>query len=201
MPMIVSCSQCGQSLPDDAQGELCTKCTAKFAVQLVNLGEASTLDNQIMDGQSIAHYRIIGKLGEGGMGEVYRARDTRLDGEVAIKVLPPEIADGPQRRMRFLREAKAASALNHPNVCTIYEVSETDEGEPFIAMEYLRGQTLASLARQKPLESEQVVNIGIQIADALDAAHQAGMIHTFIAPHKVSAKSGMGGSEERASEV
>jgi serine/threonine protein kinase/Tfp pilus assembly protein PilF len=134
---------------------------------------------------SIAHYKVTSKLGQGGMGEVYRATDTKLGRDVAIKILPPEIADNPQRRMRFLREAKAASALNHPNVCTIYEVGETDDGLPFIAMEYLPGQTLESLARQKPLEDEQVVDIGIQIADALDAAHQAGIVHRDIKPANI----------------
>lgn len=136
-------------------------------------------------GTTISHYRITAKLGQGEMGEVYRATDTKLDREVAIKILPPEIAGSPQRRMRFLREAKAASALTHPNVCTICEVGETEEGQPFIAMEYLPGQTLESFVKRKPLEKGAVVDLAIQIADALDAAHQAGIVHRDIKPANI----------------
>ncbi|MCF7763610.1 MAG: serine/threonine protein kinase [Verrucomicrobia bacterium] len=138
-----------------------------------------------MIGTTITHYQITAKLGQGGMGAVYRATDTKLDREVAIKILPPKIADSPQRRKRFLREAKAAAALNHPHVCTIYEVGETEGGQPFIAMEYLPGQTLESFAKQKPLENEALVDLAIQIADALDAAHQAGVVHRDIKPANI----------------
>jgi TolB-like protein/Tfp pilus assembly protein PilF/predicted Ser/Thr protein kinase len=138
-----------------------------------------------MINKTIAHYRITAKLGQGGMGEVYRATDTKLDRDVAIKVLPQEICDDPARRKRFLKEAKAASSLNHPNVCTIYEVGETEDGQPFLAMEFLPGQTLDLLAENKPLENEKVVDIGSQIADALDAAMQAGIIHRDIKPANI----------------
>jgi len=135
--------------------------------------------------QTIAHYRITAKLGQGGMGEGYRATDTKLDREVAIKILPQEISDDPVRRKRFIREAKAACALNHPHVCVIYEVSETEDGCPFIAMEFLPGQTLDLLPTNKPLDDESVVEIGSQIADALDAANEAGIIHRDIKPANI----------------
>ncbi len=138
-----------------------------------------------MINSTIAHYRITAKIGQGGMGEVYRATDTKLDREVAIKILPQEICDDPARRKRFLYEAKAASSLNHPHVCVIYEVSETDDGRPFIAMEFLPGQTPDLLPRDKTLDDESVVEIGSQIADALDAANQAGIIHRDIKPANV----------------
>jgi len=138
-----------------------------------------------MINQTIAHFRITSKLGQGGMGEVYRATDTKLDREVAIKILPQEISDDPIRRKRFIKEAKAASALNHPHVCVIYEVNETEDGCPFIAMEFLPGQTLDLLPANKPLDDETVVEIGSQIADALDAANQAGIIHRDIKPANI----------------
>ena len=135
--------------------------------------------------QTIAHYRITSKLGQGGMGEVYRATDTKLDREVAIKILPVEISDDADRRRRFIKEAKAASSLNHPHVCTIYEVGETDDGQPFIAMEFLPGQTLGDFAGGKPLDNEKIVAIGAQIADALDAAHEVGIVHRDIKPENI----------------
>lgn len=135
-----------------------------------------------MIGTCLAQYRITAKIGEGGMGEVYRAMDTQLGREVAIKVLPPEIADDPKRRARFLREARAASVLNHPNVCTLYEIGQAANGRPFLVMEYLQGQTLATALGNDPMGHEQIVELGIQVADALHAAHQAGVIHRDIKP-------------------
>ena len=138
-----------------------------------------------MTNQTITHYRITAKLGQGGMGEVYRATDTKLDRDVAIKILPEEISQDPDRRRRFIKEAKTASSLNHPHVCTIYEVGETDDGQPFIAMEFLPGQTLGDFAGGKPLDNEKIVAIGAQIADALDAAHSAGIVHRDIKPENI----------------
>ena len=138
-----------------------------------------------MINSTITHYRITAKLGQGGMGEVYRATDTKLDRDVAIKILPGEISQDADRRKRFIKEAKAASSLNHPHVCTIYEVSETADGQPFIAMEFLPGQTLADFAGGKPLDNEKIVAIGTQIADALDAAHSAGIVHRDIKPENI----------------
>jgi serine/threonine protein kinase len=137
-----------------------------------------------MIGRTVSHFEILEKLGEGGMGVVYKARDTHLERFVALKVLPPERVADAERKRRFVQEAKAASALNHPNIITIYDIS-SEGGVDFIAMEYVAGKTLDELIPRKGMRLNKALKVAVQIAEALVAAHAAGIIHRDLKPGNV----------------
>src|SRR6266404_2930924 len=127
--------------------------------------------------QMISRYQVIRRLGEGGMGEVLLAQDTRLDRPVALKLMSSELAKDPALRKRFETEARAASSLNHPNIGVIFEVGDSEDGRPFLAMEYIEGQTLDALVLQRRLKIKEIIAIGCQVAEALSAAHARGIVH------------------------
>src|ERR1700675_4943760 len=135
-------------------------------------------------GAKLGPYEVLGPLGAGGMGEVYRARDTRLERTVAIKILPSQLSSDPDRRQRFEREAKTISSLNHPHICVLYDVGHQD-GMDYLVMECLEGETLARRLEKGPLSLEQVLKFGAQIADALDKAHRSGVVHRDLKPGNI----------------
>src|SRR5687768_13396819 len=150
-----------------------------------NAGETLATDPPGLIGKSIAHYKIISLLGKGGMGEVYLAQDTRLGRKVALKLLPLPLSKDKDRLRRFEREARSASALNHPNVCVVHEIGETPDGRRFIAMEYINGLTLRQRLLKGPLTLTESIDIALQSASALAAAHEAGVVHRDIKPENM----------------
>ena len=153
------------------------------AAELLDKSVASLPD---MIGKTIAHYRVVEKLGEGGMGVVYKARDTHLGRFVALKVLPPEKTADPERKRRFVQEAKSASALNHPNIVTIHDIGSAD-GIDFIAMEYISGKTLHALVPRRGMRLGEALKIAVQVADALAASHAAKIVHRDLKPGNIMA--------------
>jgi serine/threonine-protein kinase len=138
-----------------------------------------------MIGKTISHYKILEKLGGGGMGVVYKAQDLKLDRFVALKFLPPHLTTSEEEKQRFIHEAKAASALDHNNICTIYEIDETDDGQLFICMAFYEGETLDKRIQEKPLPIEDAIDIVIQIAQGLAKAHEKGIVHRDIKPANI----------------
>src|SRR5271169_2058757 len=163
------------------EGELPSSFLASPALTQIGANLGSSTNGMLVAGTKLGPYEVVALIGAGGMGEVYRARDTRLDRTVAVKVIPAHLSSDPERRLRFEREARAISSLQHPNICTLHDVGSQD-GMDYLVMEYLEGETLADRLRKKSLSLDQILKIGMEVAEGLDKAHRAGIIHRDLKP-------------------
>jgi serine/threonine protein kinase len=177
--LAIKCPKCHSENPKTAT--FCVDCGTRLAsYEDISVSVTKTLISPVPEGSSVAgRYRILEKLGEGGMGVVYKAEDTRLKRTVALKFMPPELARDSEAKERFVREAQAAAALSHPNICTIHEIDE-EKGRSFITMEYIQGQSLQELIKTGPQSINKVLDIAVQVAEGLDEAHKKGVVHRDI---------------------
>ncbi len=178
-----NCRTCGTAIPAHAAGGMCSSCLLEVGLQRQD-AESSVPPDEPTVGERFSRYRIDEALGRGGMGVVYKARDEQLGRDVALKFLPDDVAQNPEVLERFRREARAASSLDHPNICTIFDVGG-DEERPFIVMQLLDGATLKQRIEGKSLPISDVIDLGVQIADGLAAAHEKGIVHRDIKPANV----------------
>ena len=180
---ISQCGNCGTELaPSQAEG-LCPRCLMELAIFDAG-GAVDSILGLIASGDRVGPYEIVSLISRGGMGEVYRARDTRLDRTVAIKLLSPGVVENVARRERFEREARAISSLNHPHICALHDVGQQN-GIDYPVMEYLEGETLAARLKKGPLPADQVLQYAIQITDALDTAHKHAVVHRDLKPGNI----------------
>jgi len=180
--MTIHCYKCQSENPHDSK--FCGECGATLKPSSVTKTFQTPLREINKETVIAGKYKLIEQIGEGGMGVVYKAKDIRLDRTVALKFLPSEMTKDPEAKKRFIQEAKSAAALDHPNICTVYEVDETD-GQTFIAMSYIKGQNLKDKLKEGPLDIDEAKDIALQVAEGLKEAHEKGIIHRDIKPANI----------------